>query len=160
MLDQDRSVHPVRERLRRAALGRAIVWAANQSFFQWAEGQLRRRRERPLPQQETAIDLLQRVGRILARDAGARQALSAVDRHVRLAGGTFSMNQLLDAKSTRMLDERTIELACSANKGFVTSARRLSPEFEPYIYNFSGSYAGSLRLRQAWSFGKDVRDAG
>jgi hypothetical protein len=146
-LSQDRSTHPVRERLRRAALGRAIVWAANQSFFQWAERQLPKRRERPLPQQETAFDLLQRVSRILARDANAREALSAVDRHLRLAGGTFSINRLLDAKSPRTLDERTVELAYAANKGFVTSARRLSPEFEPYIYNFSGSYAGSLRLR-------------
>jgi hypothetical protein len=155
-LNKPPSSNPILERLRRAAIARAIVYGSNRSFFTWAFQQINQpRRPRSDLDQVPPEDLVNlAANRIGSRVA--KLAIEEIDHLTQDSGSPFSLCQAIDRAARHTLLDYALECAEQAGKGYVEGNELIARE---RVEEFSGSYAGGLRLVQAWRFGKDLRDA-
>ena len=150
-----------KRRLYRAALGRALVFAATRSLYDWAFHKLKE--DVPTkPNHLHQIDpykLIQRVKGLLQNQPDDKAALIEVDGHCADSGTPLKLAQLLSGINSREdLTEYAKECARKAGKGYVSGYGSSMVVGDKDLFNsFSGNYAGSLRLQQAWRFGRDLK---
>ena len=154
----------VEERLRRAFLVRAIIYAANWSFYDWAETELgmqeadrRTRKVRHKKRPESPEQILRQVKHLLKSDRKLEKALFSTDMSVARGLASFSLRGCLD--NPERIKDRVRRWAQNEEKGFVDAKGRVNQEKKNLIEEFSGDFAGSLRMRQAWRFALDVNEA-
>jgi hypothetical protein len=150
------SPDPVRERLRRAAIARSIVYGSNRTFFAWAFQQINQpRRPRTdldqMPPEDLVTLAASRIG-----SRSAKSAIEEIDQLTQDSGSPFSLCQAIDRAARHKLLDYVLDCADQAGKGYVEGRQLVARE---RIEEFTGSYAGGLRIVQAWRFGKDLRDA-
>jgi hypothetical protein len=154
----------VEERLRRAFIIRAIIYAANWAFYDWAEDELkmedakrRTKKVRPKSRPESPELILSQVNNQLKSDRQLQKAIENTDNAVARPAPSFSLRKCLE-NPERIRDWARC-WAQSTEKGFVDSRGSINHENRTLIADFSGDFAGSLRMRQAWRFGLDLKEA-
>ena len=154
----------VEERLRRAFIIRAIIYAANWAFYDWAEEELgmqdadrRTRKVRHKSRPESPVEILRRVNILLKNDRQLEKAIASTDGAVARGAASFSLSNCLARPET--IRDRVRCWAQNEEKGFVDLRGRINRENRNLIEEFSGDFAGSLRMRQAWRFALDLNEA-
>jgi len=154
----------VEERLRRAFLIRAIIYAANWAFYDWADNELgmefadrRTRKVKHESRPASAVDILHRVNDLVKVDRPLEKAIASTDGNVARGAGSFSLRSCLE--SPERIQDRARLWAQNEEKGFVDARGRINLEKRSLIEEFSGDFAGSLRMRQAWRFALDIKEA-
>ena len=154
----------VDERLRRAFIIRAIIYAANWAFYEWAENELkmeddkrRTKKVRPKSRPESPELILRQVNNLLKSDRQLQKAIENTDNAVARPAPSFSLRECLE--NPERIRDRAKCWARSTEKGFIDSRGSINHENRSLIEDFSGDFAGSLRMRQAWRFGLDLKEA-
>lgn len=154
----------IEERLRRAFIIRAIIYAANWAFYDWAENELkmeddkrRTKKVRPKSRPESPELILSQVNNLLKSDRQLQKAIENTDNAVARPAPSFSLRECLE--NPERIRDRAKCWAQSTEKGFVDSRGSINHENRTLIEDFSGDFAGSLRMRQAWRFGLDLKEA-
>lgn len=159
-LEESPSNHRVQERLRRALLVRGVVYAVNWSFFRWASRELKMDRFRQ-PAQGCPFEgperMLSHIAQKLKADSGLKAAFRAIDGAVGGRSGRFSLLGAIHGAAR--IEREVVHWAMTDDKGFVDHSGRIPEERASQIETFSGSFAGGLRLRQAWRFARDVAES-
>jgi hypothetical protein len=165
MFKHPRPQNSVGIRLYRAALGRALVYAATWSFYEWAfrtiKEDLPGNSTNKLRALEEPFRVLKRVKELTQNRKEDRQAFFSVDNNCRPSGTFLKISHLLEnINSKEELTKYSIECARRAGKGYVIGYQN-SPKIgdKNLIIGFAGNFAGSLRLPQAWHFGRDLMTA-
>ena len=163
-LQSSRHRGAVDERLRRAFLIRAIIYAANWAFYEWAEAELgmadedrRTRQVRHKSRPESPEEILRQVNKLLKGDRQLEKALTNTDAPVARGSASFSLRSCLE--NPEKIKDRARCWAQNEEKGFVDARGGVNQEKRNLIEEFSGDFAGSLRMRQAWRFALDVNEA-
>lgn len=154
----------VEERLRRAFIIRAIIYAANWAFYDWAEDELkmedakrRTKKVRPKSRPESPELILSQVNNLLKSDRQLQKAIENTDNAVARPAPSFSLRTCLE--NPERIRDWARRWAKSTEKGFIDSRGSINHENRTLIEDFSGDFAGSLRMRQAWRFGLDLKEA-
>ena len=150
------SDHRVRERLRRAALGRAIIYAANwefyRSFSDWRDF-------RPDGIKEP-VELMRLLSGLV--DETTRQGFRQIDAATASVG--FSLIEGLEASRTgNGFYDWVMRQVHVSGKDLVekspTGHWRLTDAGRQLVDRSGRSLAGGMRLHQGWRLGKDIADA-